>query len=166
MEIGEPMLTEPITVREATAEDIPFLRAMIWEAILASPAVLIQHSLETMQQLEDHYWGEWTKRPDVAFVAIDATGRKLGAIIVKPDDTDQSISGWRIAIGVEADARSHGVGQRLLKRAIAFARSKSAAYVNLYVDPSNTPAIALYRRTGFVETGKHDHLLEMRIIIN
>ena len=66
------MLTEPITVREATAEDIPFLRAMIWEAILASPAVLVQHRLETMQQLEEQYWSEWTKHPDPAFVAIDS----------------------------------------------------------------------------------------------
>ena len=160
------MLTEPITIREATSQDIPFLRAMIWEAILASPAVLLQYSLETMQQFEDHYWSQWTKHPDPAFVAIDATGRKLGAITVKPDDTDQPVSGWRIGLGVEAEARGHRVGQCLLERAIAFARSKGAVYVNLLVDPTNTPAIALYRRTGFVETGKHDHLLEMRIIIN
>ncbi len=160
------MLAEPITVREATTEDIPFLRAMIWEAILASPAVLVQHSLETMQQLEEQYWSEWTKHPDPAFVAFDATGRKLGAITIKPNDTDQLVSGWRIGIGVETDARGHRVGQYLLERTIAFARSKGAVYVNLLVDPTNTRAIALYRRTGFVETGEHDHLLEMRIIIN
>ena len=160
------MLAEPITVREATTEDIPFLRAMIWEAILASPAVIAQPGLETMHQLEEHYWSEWTKHPDPAFVAIDATRRKLGAITIKPNDTDQSVSGWRIGIGVEADARGHRVGQCLLERAIAFARSKGAVYVNLLVDPTNRSAIALYRRTGFVEAGEHDYLLEMRIIIN
>ena len=39
------MFTTPITIREATAEDIPFMQAMIWEAILASPAFVAQHGV-------------------------------------------------------------------------------------------------------------------------
>jgi ribosomal protein S18 acetylase RimI-like enzyme len=66
------MFTEPITIREATVEDIPFLQTMIWEALLAS-------------------------------------------------------------------------------------------YVTLFVDPTNTPAIALYQHVGFVEVGEQDKLLEMPI---
>ncbi len=160
------MLTEPITVREATAGDIPFLQAMIWEAILASPSLVAQHGVETMQQYEEHYWRGWIEHPDPAFVALDASGRKLGAITVKPDDKDKPVSGWRIGIGVETHARGQGVGQHLLEQAIAFARVKGARYVNLFVDPTNTQAIALYQRIGFVEVGERDNLIEMRIDFN
>ena len=43
------MLTKPITVREATVADIPFLRAMIWEAILASPTEVTRLGIEQFQ---------------------------------------------------------------------------------------------------------------------
>lgn len=85
------MLTGPITIRDATAEDIPFLQAMIWEAILASPTLLVQDGLETMQQYEEHYWMGWVEHPDPAFVALDATGCKLGAITIKPNDTGEPV---------------------------------------------------------------------------
>jgi len=162
----ETMLTGQIIVRAATAEDIPFMRAMIWEAMLASPTFLALHGVENLQQLEEDYWNRWTERSDPAFVALDVGGRKLGAITVKPDDQDELVSGWRIGIGVEAYARGQHVGQHLLERAIAFARDMGAEYINLYVDATNTPAIALYRRTGFVVVGEEDHLIEMRILVD
>lgn len=161
------MLNMPITVRQATAEDVPFVRVMIWEAILASPAQLVHYGLETMQQLEEQYWTNWaaSKSPDPSFVAVDASGRKLGAITVKPNDSDAPVQGWRIGIGVDASARGQGVGRLLMERAIAFAREQGAQYVILYVDPTNTPAIKLYCRVGFVETGEKDGLIEMRSIL-
>lgn len=160
------MLTGPIAIRKATSEDIPFLQAMIWEAILASPTLLVQDGLETMQQYEEHYWKGWPEHPDPAFVALDGTGRRLGAITVKPNDADEPVSSWRIGIGVEAFARGQGVGQHLIEQAIAFAMEKGALYVNLFVDPTNMQAIALYQRLGFVEVGKMGELIEMRINLN
>jgi ribosomal protein S18 acetylase RimI-like enzyme len=96
-------------------------------------------------------------------VALDATGCKLGAITIKPDDTGEPVRGWRIGIGVESYARGQGVGQHLLKQAIAFARVKRASYVNLFVDPANIQAIALYQHLGFLEVGQVSGLIEMRI---
>ncbi len=156
-----------MTVRQATDEDVPFVRAMIWEAILASPAQLAHYDLETMQQLEEQYWTNWaaSESPDPSFVAVDASGRKLGAITVKPNDADAPVQGWRIGIGVDASARGQGVGKLLMERAIAFAAEQKATYVILYVDPTNAPAIKLYKRVGFVETGEKDGLIEMRILI-
>jgi ribosomal protein S18 acetylase RimI-like enzyme len=159
----ETMLTRPITVREATLEDIPFMRKMIWEAILASPIFLAQVGVEKLQQLEDEYWSAWRDRSDPAFVAIDASGQKLGAISVKPNDKGKPVSGWRIGIGVEAHARGQRVGQYLLERVIAFAKENGARYVNLFVDSTNTPAITLYRRVGFVEVSEKTGLIEMNI---
>src|SRR5260370_28048017 len=146
------MLNMPIAVRQATVEDVPFVRAMIWEAILASPAQLAHYGLEAMQQLEEEYWTNWaaSESPDPSFVAIDASERKLGAITVKPNDTNMPVQGWRIGIGVDASARGHGVGKLLMEHAIAFAWEQNAHYVILYVGPTNTPAIKIYFRFGFV----------------
>jgi ribosomal protein S18 acetylase RimI-like enzyme len=157
------MIHMPITIKEATAEDIPFLQAMIWQAMLASPIFVAHHGVETLQHLEEQYWRNWEAHPDPAFIALDATGQKLGAITVKPNGVDEPVQGWRIGIAVVAHARGQGLGQRLLERAIAFAREKGADYINLFVDPTNTRAIALYRRVGFVEVGERDQVIEMRI---
>ncbi len=157
------MVTEPILIKEATVEDVPFLQAMIWEALLASPIFVTHYGVETLQHLEEEYWSRWEVQPDPAFVALDANGQKRGAITLKPNEQNEPVQGWRVGIAVEPQARSHGVGQHLLERAIAFAREKGACYVNLFVDPTNSQAIALYHRIGFVEVGKRDHMIEMCI---
>jgi len=169
------MTSKPITIRKATAEDILFLQAMSWEAVLVSPRLLASPGAEALQKMEEQYWRRWKEHPDPAFVALDTTGRKLGAIIMRPHGTDEPVYGWRISIAVEVQARSQGIGQRLIERAITFAREKSAPYVNLFVDSTNTQAIALYQRVGFVqaiaryqrvgiiEVGEVDQIIEMRI---
>jgi ribosomal protein S18 acetylase RimI-like enzyme len=117
-----------------------------------------------MQQYSADYWGRWAEHPDPAFVALDATGRKLGAVMVRPNATDEPGRGWLLfAIGVEAHARSQGVGQRLIERVIAFARIQEVEHVNLLVDPTNPRAFALYQRIGFVEVGEKDHAIEMQL---
>ena len=64
------MVTEPILIKEATVEEVPFLKAMIWEAILASPLFVAHHGVETLKQLEEEYWDRWEEQPDPAFVAL------------------------------------------------------------------------------------------------
>jgi ribosomal protein S18 acetylase RimI-like enzyme len=157
------MATEPIIVREAQADDGPFLRAMIWEALLASPVFLSHLGVEAIQRHEAQYWSGWTAHPDPAFIAVDENGRKLGAILLKPSGPDRPAAGWRISMGLEANARGQGIGRRLIERAVEFARADGKRYVNLLVDPTNTRAIALYRRTGFVDVGTRDGVIEMRI---
>ncbi len=136
---------------------------MIWQALLASPTFLAHRGVETIRQVEEQYWGSWTELGDPAFVALDATGQKLGAIVLKPNDRHEPISGWWIGIGVEAGVRGRGVGQQLIEQAIAFARENGANHVSLLVDPTNTRAIALYQRVGFVQVGELDQVIEMRI---
>ncbi len=158
------MMRNPlIIIKEATVEDIPFLQAMIWMAMLASPIFLADYGVETLQQMEEQYWRRWREHPDPAFVALDMSGQKLGAITMKPNGTDEPVEGWRIGMAVETQVRRQGVGQRLIQQAIAFARGKGASYVNLFVDPTNTQAIVFYRRAGFVEVGEVDQLIEMQI---
>ena len=156
------MTSGPIVIRQATVDDIPFLRAMMREALLASPTLLTHLDMEAVEQAEEQEWLKWREHPDPAFVAVDATGRKVGAIRMRPHTSAEG-QGWQIGIGIEADARNQGIGRRLIEQAISHARATNASYLYLLVDPTNAPAIALYRQTGFVKTGEQEHVIEMRL---
>jgi ribosomal protein S18 acetylase RimI-like enzyme len=148
------MVTEPITIRRATIDDIPFLRAMVWEAVLASPSFIEAHQgLDALAQVETERWRSWQPQSNPVFVAEDAAGRKLGAITLRPHPSPDG-KGWQLGLGVEAAARNQGIGRRLLEGAVSHLRSLSAPYLTLFVDESNAPAIALYRRTSFVDIGE------------
>lgn len=60
----------------------------------------------------------------------------------------------RVALGVEPAYHRRGIGERLLREAIAFARDAGLAWLDLWVFAHNAPALALYRKIGFVETGR------------
>jgi GNAT superfamily N-acetyltransferase len=157
------MVTEPVTIRVATVEDMAFLKAMIREAMLASPTFLAFQDEQALEQAEEADWRRWQEHPEPAFVAEDATSRKLGAIRLRPHTAADAGQGWQIGMGVEAPARGHGVGYRLIERAIIYARQTHSAYLNLLVDPANLPAISLYRRAGFRDVGERDRVIEMRL---
>ena len=156
------MRDETIVVRQATADDIPFMSRMMEEAYLASPAFLERHSMDELQRYEERVWVEWREHSWPAFIAEDETGRSLGAIRCEPVDSERS-HGWGIGIGVEAEARGQGIGQRLIEHTIAAARTANIPTLSLMVDPTNARAIALYRRTGFVEVRELEGGIAMRL---
>jgi [ribosomal protein S18]-alanine N-acetyltransferase len=57
-------------------------------------------------------------------------------------------------IGIAAARQGQGQGGRLLNRLLGLAQEKGATQMFLEVRPSNEPALALYRKTGFVEIGR------------
>ncbi len=60
----------------------------------------------------------------------------------------------RVLLGVEPAFCRRGFGERLLRRAIGFARDAGLAWLDLWVFAHNAPALALYRKVGFVEIGR------------
>lgn len=59
----------------------------------------------------------------------------------------------RIREAVPARARRHGLGRELLTLALAKARERAAACVDIEVYAHNLAAIELYRSAGFTVTG-------------
>lgn len=57
------------------------------------------------------------------------------------------------SIAVSAPARRCGIGRALLATLIGWARTQSAAQLQLEVRAGNTPAISFYRRAGFHPDG-------------
>ena len=58
-----------------------------------------------------------------------------------------------LALATAPEAQRHGVASDLLARFVEQARARGAARVFLEVAADNAPAIALYRRHGFAQTG-------------
>jgi GNAT superfamily N-acetyltransferase len=88
-----------------------------------------------------------------------------------PDDIPEASSCWSTADGDESTSPLHelgnlfqmwvapehrgkGLGGQLLQTAISWARARSAAAVCLGVTLSDSPAMRLYRRAGFVPSGE------------
>jgi len=116
-----------IQIREATKGDLPFIRAMIWEALLASPT-LIQHvGIEKIQQHEDKYWNNWEKKQDPSFIAVDNNQQNIRAILLYPND-EKPVESYRIGMGVIKKARGKGVGKLLIERALQFARRNNCIF--------------------------------------
>ena len=143
---------------------MPFLRAMNWEAVLASPGFIAEYGLEKLRQQEDDYWSNWTPEDSPSFIAVAENGQHLGAIILKSHEPGYlPPRGWRFGIGIEAAARGQGVGRKLIEHSLDFARTTGASYLTLFVDPANHPAVNLYNRMGFQPASRFGSLVEMRL---
>src|SRR4051794_15573181 len=105
-------MSKTIIIQNAGEDDLSFLKAMNWQAVLASPGFIQEYGLAQLQLQEDNYWPSWTPQDSPAFLALDESGRKLGAIILKNHERNHlPVRGWRFGIGVEAVARGQGVGR-------------------------------------------------------
>ena len=89
----------------------------------------------------------------VQFVALDDAGEVVGWCDVVRLDQESFRHGWRLGMGVLPAVRGRGVGRRLAEAAIAAAKEQGAERIELEVFASNTRAIALYERLGFVREG-------------
>jgi RimJ/RimL family protein N-acetyltransferase len=78
----------------------------------------------------------------------------VGGEIVGSIHVDVSSHGFgEIGMAVLRDWRERGVGSALLAAAIEWARQRGLHKLSLSVFAHNAPAIALYRKFGFVEEG-------------
>ena len=84
---------------------------------------------------------------EVFFAMVD--GRPLGTVAMIRSG-DDSFELTKMAVSV--DARRLGLGNRLMERCIEFAEGAGARKIWLESHTKLAPAIALYRKFGFVET--------------
>ena len=91
----------------------------------------------------------WTL--DGTLVAVADDGEIAGSIHVDPSRHGFGDLGMAVA----REWRGRGVGSALLAAAVEWARERGLHKLSLGVFPHNTAAIALYRKFGFVEEGRH-----------
>ena len=143
-------------IREGTAEDLSFLREMLYEAVFWSPTqdrIPIEELFripEISKLLKD-----WSKRTgDFSLIATDEEGIAIGAawyrFFTKEDPgfgfVDSSIP--ELGISMIKKHRGKGIGKELMIRILAYARSEGIDKISLSVDPNNY-AFHLYESLGF-----------------
>jgi diamine N-acetyltransferase len=93
----------------------------------------------------------------------------VGHAVLVPDvDDPESVEDnerieWELAIFVLQDYQQAGIGTLLLKHLLGHATRLNIEHVWLTVERWNTPAIALYERVGFEQTGSESFEQEMGI---
>jgi RimJ/RimL family protein N-acetyltransferase len=93
-------------------------------------------------------WQRW-------FCAHDTTsGTIIGHVNLKSDSLKAGLHRCELGMGIEKAYRGLGLGKALMERAINFSRgSKELSWIDLRVFAHNSPALALYRKSGFTEVG-------------
>jgi len=88
----------------------------------------------------------------VLFVA-EEDGRVVGNLGLHPDGADSAALGMSVA----SSWRRRGIGTALVESAVGWGREAGLSELRLEVFEANTPAVALYRKLGFVETTPPRH---------
>jgi GNAT superfamily N-acetyltransferase len=150
-----------LRIREAAPEDLPFLRAMLYEAALWRPDVdrpPIEAIIDDPQLARYH--AGWGRAGDVGYVA-EIDGRPAGAVYYRLFTAEDHGHGYvddatpELAIGVVADHRGRGVGRALMETIAERARREGLRRLALSVEPDN-PAKRLYASLGYVDYGDPD----------
>ncbi len=150
----------PLTFREAVAADLPAIVRLLADDPLGAQRERVAEPLPAAYS--------------AAFRAIDADPNHELVVAV----LDDRIVGvmqlsflpylshqgrWRAlieSVRVAADARSHGIGTAMFRRAIERAKERDCLIVQLTTDKSRADALRFYQRLGFEAT---HHGLKLRL---
>jgi len=97
----------------------------------------------------DKHIGSRTKRAWVAERRGKVIGLAMGAIMRRPRMFRVKYRGHIEEMAVTASERRKGVGSRLLKQYLAWARKKGVPYVTLEAAPENRIGVPFWKKKGF-----------------
>jgi len=144
-----------LTVREATAQDLPAICALgeevnaihhaAFPCIFAGPAV---------PERDLAHWSNSIGKVDATTLLAEEEGQTIAFVtLAVANETNSLLQPMRVgrvgSIGVTERRRGQGVGSELMQHAHAWLRLHGAAEVRLNVWTFNSGALALYRELGY-----------------
>jgi len=144
-----------VEVRRIRPDEGLRLRALRLRALADAP-LAFGSTLAKEEAYPDDVWHERARHgaagdDRVTYVVADedrwigmATGLADGAEASRPT---------LVGMFVEPPERGQGVGAALVEAVISWARGRGATHLGLWVTSTNRPALALYHRCGFRQTG-------------
>ncbi|GLZ61877.1 MULTISPECIES: mycothiol synthase [Micromonospora] len=152
--LGEPRLPDGVTLRafRPGADDAAWL-ALNARAFAEHP----EQGRWTSDDLRVRLAEPWFDPAGFLLAEETATGRLLGFHWTKVHERPGSARiGEVYVLGVEPTAHGGGLGRALTTAGLAYLRDRRGLdRVMLYVDDSNTGAVALYERLGFARWSAH-----------
>lgn len=155
-------MTEDITIRAATLEDLPTL--LRFEQGIVSAERPYDKTLKP-DPISYYDIGEMIGDPN-AEVAVAVAGERLigSGYAIRKASRHYLTPPFHAFIGflyVEPDVRGQGVNQLVLDHLFAWARANDLPEIHLTVYPDNAPAIRAYEKVGF-----EPYILEMRMNVD
>ena len=95
-------------------------------------------------------WDEATFENLCRQAGVLAIGDRDGFVLIRTVADEAEI----LTLAVRPEARRRGLGADLVRRGADAARARGAMKLHLEVAEDNAAALALYRRSGFVEAGR------------
>jgi ribosomal protein S18 acetylase RimI-like enzyme len=145
-------------IRPVDAADVPFLEAMLVEAVhwrAVGRRLALEETIAEPQVRR--YLEGWGRPGDAGVVSVD-DDRRLGAAWYRLFTRDQPGYGFvnevtpELTVAVVGDARGKGIGTALLDTLLERGRQVGFEAISLSVEPDN-PAVRLYERAGFTRVG-------------
>jgi RimJ/RimL family protein N-acetyltransferase len=139
-------------IRRAVDGDLDAVVDLIWH--VAAEGEWIGAEVPFDRDDRRQRYAELLAAPRSALFVADATSGGGPTVVGEISVSVAPYGVADIAMMLAKGWRGQGLGRALLDTAIAWAESTGAHKMWLEVWPHNTPAIALYRRAGFVEEGR------------
>lgn len=149
-------------IRPARPDDVPFIRAMTYEAGYWREDVPRPSLADALANPEiARYVDGWGRARDAAVVAVGSGARRLGAAWYRLFAPDQPGFGYvdadtpELAVAVVRGMRGRGIGTALLRELLCEAHRRGESRLSLSVNFDH-PAVGLYRRLGFATVGQDE----------
>lgn len=146
-----------LSLHVVTPDDWPLWRD-VRRAALAEAPHAFKSRLADWDSGGEERWRERFALPGAHNVVALLDGRAVGLASGIPRDGDGRAGELR-SVWVSPEARGRGVADQLIASVEAWALRSGATALKLAVIPGNEPAVALYRRHGFVATEERGDLL-------
>lgn len=135
-------------------------RTRDWEAVcrlrlraLADSPDSFDATLEDEQNRPERFWRDRLEGEATTFLAfVDDRTEPVGMTVVSTGDEPDE--GFIAAVWVEPELRGRGISDRLLDAAVDNAFVAGIRRIVLDVGAHNQPAIEMYQRHGFRQTGR------------
>jgi putative acetyltransferase len=125
----------------------------MWSDVVDEGLVRSQEVNRPVRHYKMLFRRSWTDR-GAWIAAVTANGDVVGFLSATREEHSVTAHVATIGLGVRKDWRGKGVGGALVAESIRWAGSIGVQKIILSVYPSNTPAVALYRKFGFLEEGR------------
>ena len=144
------------TVGRIGLSDVEAFRELRLRALRDDPKAFgSTHENETQRSL-----AEWRARVedstagDSAFLALATVDGVAVGMVGGYEPADRPADREVVSMWVGPAWRGTGLGRSLIEAVEAWAAAAGAVHLTLWVVASNTPAVNLYHRAGFAETGE------------
>jgi ribosomal protein S18 acetylase RimI-like enzyme len=125
-------------------------------SIVARERIYIEMTEAPLLEKVSGFQQELISKNGAVYCAID-NEKVVGWCDVFPMSNPRLAHRGGLGMGLIPEYRGRGVGTKLLSSVLDHAKRSGLEKIELYVYTSNTPAIALYRKFGFLEEGIIKH---------